>query len=195
MMRSCGALAAALLVAACSPERSQRSAATIPSQAAVEPARHSSAEPSKVAFEVPALRGRVNDYADILTPVQETELAGLYEANERAVGSQIAVLTIQSLGGVPIKEYSLAVANTWGLGRLDIDDGVLITIAFAERLSRIEVGYGLELVISDQDAADVLRRMGGEFAAGNMFAGIRMGSKEIIQRIQANQDLVGKRRP
>jgi uncharacterized membrane protein YgcG len=189
-------LGLALLVAACNHERSQKPGlVNTPVQLNPEPARQDPAEPSKVSFEVPALRGRVNDYANLLTPEQETDLNGLYESVERGVGSQIALLTVQSLNGVPMEDYSLAVANSWGLGRRGIDDGLLITIAFNDRSIRIEVGYGLELVISDEAAAEVIRRMGAEFSAGHSFAGIRAGSMELIQMIQVNKSLVGTRRP
>lgn len=138
-----------LFVAACSPERSQQPAVATTS-AAVSPepvAQRALAEPSKGSIEAPALRGRVNDYADVLTPDQEAELSGLYESVEREIGAQIALLTVKSLNGVPIADYSLAVANTWALGRRGVDDGLLLTIALNERATRIEVGYGLELVV------------------------------------------------
>jgi uncharacterized protein len=191
------ALSVALLATACSPERSQDPAvATTPGPLGPDPsAPHAAAKPPKVSFDVPTLRGRVNDYADVLTPIQETDLGGLYESVEREIGSQMALLTVQSLNGVPIKDYSLAVANTWGLGRRGIDDGLLITIALNDRSIRIEVGYGLELVISDQAAAEVVRGMGAEFVAGNLYAGIRTGSMNLIQMIQANKSLVGTRKP
>jgi uncharacterized protein len=187
----------ALLVAACSLERSQKPGiADAPGQSNREPtAQRTPAEPSKASFDVPALRGRVNDYANVLTPDQETDLNGLYESVERGVGSQIALLTVQSLNGVPMDDYSLTVANTWGLGRRGIDDGLLITISFNDRSIRVEVGHGLELVISDQAAAEVIQRMGAEFSAGSWFAGIRAGSMDLIQMIQANKALVGTRKP
>jgi uncharacterized protein len=167
-------------------------AAAASTQVSTQPAaQHAPADPGPPAFEVPALRGRVNDYADILTPAQETELGGLYESLEREVGSQIALLTVKSSNGVAIEKYSLAVANAWGLGRRGVDDGLLITIAFNDRTMRIEVGYGLERIISDQAAEQVIRRMGAEFSAGNPFVGIRTGSLEVIQMIRANTALVG----
>jgi uncharacterized membrane protein YgcG len=196
MRGSCFALGLALLVTACRREHSPTTElATTPAVANPQPAtRQAPAEPPKLPFEVPALRGRVNDYANALTPEQETDLSGLYESVEREVGSQIALLTVESLNGVPIDDYSLTVANAWGLGRRGIDDGLLITIAFNDRKIRVEVGYGLELVISDQAAAEVIRRMGAEFSAGRPFAGIEAGSKELIQMIRANEALLGVRR-
>jgi hypothetical protein len=191
------ALGVALLVTACDPERSQNpSVATAPGSLGPEPsALHAATKPSKVPFEVPLLRGHVNDYADVLAPLEETDLGGLYESVEREVGPQIALLTVHSLNGVPIEDYSLAVANAWGLGRRGIDDGLLITIAFDDRLMRIEVGYGLELVVSDQSAAEVVRAMGAELSAGHQFSAIRTASLDLIQMIQANKGLVGTRKP
>jgi len=168
----------------------------IPTPVSSEPtAQHASAQPAQLAFDVPALRGRVNDYADILTPVQEAELSGLYESLERETGAQMALLAVPSSSGVPIEKYSLTVANAWGLGRRGIDDGLLITVAFNDRTLRIEVGSGLESIISDQAAADVVRRMIAKFAAGSAFEGIRTGSLELIRMIRANPAPVRGGRP
>ena len=146
------------------------------------------------SFAVPALRGRVNDYADLLTPTQETELETLYRSLEQEVGSQVALLTIESLHGIRIEDYSLKVANTWALGRRDVDDGVLITMAVEDRMVRIEVGYGLESVISNETASQIIQQnMIPEFKKGEFFKGLEQGSQEIVQRIRANPKLVGKR--
>jgi uncharacterized membrane protein YgcG len=189
------ALGFALWVTACSVEQ-KPAVATAATTLDSEPTTHrGSAAPSKASIAVPALRGRVNDYAGKLTPDQETELSGLYASVEREVGSQIALLTIESSNGVPIEDYSLTVANTWGLGRRGIDDGLLITIAFDDRAIRVEVGSGLELVISDQAAAEVVQRMSAELAARHSFAGIKAASIDLIRMIHDNKALVGTRRP
>src|SRR5688572_6395478 len=123
------AMGLALSVAGCSLERSRKPSASAAPEATAEPpapptrALTARAEPAKAPVDVPALSGRVNDYADVLTPEQETEISDLYESIERDIGSQIALLTVDSLNGVPIADYSLAVANTWGLGRRGVDDG------------------------------------------------------------------------
>jgi uncharacterized protein len=185
-----------LAVTACKSSLPPHSGTTTPDEVHSKPDRQEAcSEPAKSLLAVPKLRGRVNDYADLLTPAQENELGSLYESVEKELGSQIALLTIESLHGERIEEYSLRVANAWGLGRSGIDDGVLITLAYEDRLLRIEVGYGLELVISEQAAADVLRGMIPQFRVAEFFGGIEHGSLEIARLIHAGQAFVGKRRP
>jgi uncharacterized membrane protein YhaH (DUF805 family) len=145
------------------------------------------------SFDVPALRGRVNDYADLLTPEQESELAGLYRSLEQEIGCQIALLTIDNLNGVSIEDYSLEVANTWALGRRGIDDGVLITLARQDRRVRLAVGPGLESIVPDDAAGTIIQQMVPSFANGDFFKGLKDGSLEIVRMIHAKPDLVGHR--
>ncbi len=182
----CFASAVVLLALACNPRLSHK-----PEPVRQEP----SLDASNSSVDVPTLRGRVNDYANLLTPAQEAELSAVYEALEQEIGSQIALLTVESLRGIRIEDYSLNVANAWGLGRRGIDDGVLITVAFEDRSVRIEVGIGLESVISDEAAGEVIRHMVPEFAAGDFFSGLKQGSLDIVQMIHANVALVGQRKP
>src|SRR5262249_23578392 len=135
------------------------------------------------SFAIPALRGRVNDDADLLTPAQENELSSLYRSLEREIGCQIALLTVETLPGVRIEDYSRRVANAWGLGRRGIDDGVLITLARADRSVRIEVGSGLESILSNDAAGRIVQHMVARFAAGEFFEGLEVGSREIVQLI------------
>jgi hypothetical protein len=158
------------------------------------PGASPSVQPSQFRPDLPQLRGRVNDYADLLSPPEEAELAQLYAVLERETGCQMALLTIQVLPDVSIEEYSLAVANGWALGRRGIDDGLLITLARDNKSVRIEVGYGLERVISDELAKEVIDRMTPQFRAGRFFGGLKEGSTEIVRLIHANVELIGKRK-
>lgn len=189
-------LASAFLVAGCQSGPSQRSEATspqaVPPETAVEVSSPGSSSTSVV---VPELLGRVNEYAELLTPDEEAELAALYRSLEQEIGSQMVLLTIVSLHGVTMEDYSLTVANAWGLGRRDVDDGLLITLAREERTIRLEVGLGLEVLISDEASRRVLSHMAQEYREGRFFAGLRLGSRELVQMIRANPELVGTRKP
>ena len=122
--------------------------------------------------EVPFLSGRVNDHAELIDPETEERIDGLLAAFEERTGAQIAVLTIVSLGGEPVEMYSLRVAETWGLGREEADDGVLFLVARDDRRMRIEVGYGLEADLTDAESGRILRNVvtprfqGGDFSGG-----------------------------
>ena len=124
------------------------------------------------ALDVPYLSGRVVDNADLLPPAAEQAIATRLEALERETGGQVVVLTVPTLGGQPVEDYALKVAETWKLGRKGIDDGVLFLIARDEHALRLEVGYGLEGKLPDVTAKRIIdelvvpRFRQGDFAGG-----------------------------
>ncbi len=126
--------------------------------------------------EVPFLSGRVVDEADLLSPEAEARLSAKLAALEKETGAQAAVLTIPTLGGEPIEDYTLRVAETWKLGRKESDDGVLMLIARDDRRMRIEVGYGVEGKLTDLQSSrildDILRPA---FRRGDYEGGIEQG--------------------
>lgn len=129
---------------------------------------------------VPALRGRVNDYAAVLGAS-----AGALEAklsdHERASGHQVVVLTVPDLGGRDIESYANDVFHAWKLGRQGVDDGVLIVLAVKERSARIEVGYGLEGTLTDLASSRILRdTMHPRFAAGDLAGGTEAGVDAVL---------------
>lgn len=137
------------------------------------------------ALEVPYLTGRVNDYAGMLDPEEESRVAARLEALEQANGAQVVVLTIPSLEGEVLEDYSLRVAETWGLGNEEVDNGLLFLIARDDRKLRLEVGYGLEGVIPDVLAGRILRNVvQPEFRAGRFAAGIEAAVETIATAIE-----------
>jgi uncharacterized protein len=109
------------------------------------------------APEIPQLRGRVNDYAEVLTPAEEQTLEGSLQQIEDTIEGhpQVVILTTPDLQGYDIAEYSLEVGRAWKIGQKDVNNGVLIVIHPGpgdEFQRRIEVGYGLEGVIPDVTA-------------------------------------------
>ncbi len=136
---------------------------------------------SAVARDVPYLTSRVNDTAGMLpAEVRERVEAKLAEL-EKSTGAQIAVLTIASLEGEPLEEYSLKVAETWKLGRKGVDDGALLLVARDDRKMRIEVGYGLEPKLTDiackRILDDVVRPA---FRDGDFGRGVEAGVDAMI---------------
>lgn len=137
------------------------------------------------ALEVPYLTGRVNDYAGMLDPEEESRVAARLEALEQANGAQVVVLTIPSLEGEVLEDYSLRVAETWGLGDEEVDNGLLFLIARDDRKLRLEVGYGLEGVVPDVLAGRILRNVvQPEFRAGRFAAGIEAAVETIATAIE-----------
>jgi len=108
------------------------------------------------ALEVPALTGRVNDYASMISQSAEREIDDRLARLEEIESTQIVVLTIDSLEGEPLEEYSIRVAEAWGIGQKSIDNGALLLVAKKERKARIEVGYGLEGSLTDLVAGRIV---------------------------------------
>jgi uncharacterized protein len=113
--------------------------------------------PTASALDVPALTARVNDLAGLLSPSERAALEAKLEAYEQASGQQFVLLTVPSLEGDPIEDFSIRVAEKWKVGRKGKDDGLILIIAPQDRKMRIEVGYGLEGDIPDAVAARVIR--------------------------------------
>ncbi len=132
------------------------------------------------ALKLPELKGRINDYADVLTREQETELENFLINKERTSSSQIVLLTIQSLEGNSIEDFSLGVAEKWKLGQKASDNGVLLLIAIKEKKLRIEAGYGLEPVLTDAKCGFIIRNViVPGFKQGNFYQGIKAGLSAI----------------
>lgn len=128
----------------------------------------------------PRPAGRVEDLAGLLSPDQRQILEDRLAAFERETTHQVAVLVIPSLEGEPIEPFSHQVATTWKLGRAGVDNGVLLLIAVRDRKVRIEVGYGLEPVLPDGLAGEIIREvMAPRFRQGAYYEGI----SEALDRI------------
>ena len=143
-----------------------------------------SAHAQSAAIDVPALTGRVVDRADLLSPTTERAITQQLAAHEEATSNQVAVLTIASLGGVPIEDVALTVARTWALGQAESDNGVLLLIARDDRAMRIEVGFGLEGALPDVVASRIIRHeLRPAFRAGDFDGGVQAGVVAILEAI------------
>jgi uncharacterized protein len=102
-------------------------------------------------------RGYVNDFAGVLDAQAVSRIQNYCGAVERATGAQFAVVTVKSLEGDTVEEAAVRLFEKWGIGKKGTDEGLLLILAIEDRKNRIEVGYGLEPVINDAAAGDVLR--------------------------------------
>jgi len=132
------------------------------------------------ALSVPPLQGRVNDHARLLTPEQAAALEEKLRTYEAKTTNQIALLTVPSLEGEALEDFSVRVAREWQLGQEKRNNGVLIFIAAAERGVRIEVGYGLEGALTDAQSSIIIRNiMIPAFREGDFNRGIQAGVDAI----------------
>ena len=102
--------------------------------------------------------GFVNDYAKILSAQEKQEIETLLKQIEKSTTAEIAVVTTPSLEGLSLEKYAVELFENWGIGKKDGDNGLLILIAPTERKYRIEVGYGLEEVITDSIAGNIAKK-------------------------------------
>lgn len=134
---------------------------------------------------IPELWGtRVHDQANILSAQFETELEQMLKQHEDSTSNQIAVLIIPTLEDVPIEDYTFRVAEAWKLGQAENDNGILLFIAVTDRKVRIEVGEGLEGVVPDAIANQIIRNeIAPNFRQNNYEGGVRAAVGAIIQAI------------
>ncbi|MEM7348526.1 MAG: TPM domain-containing protein [Chloroflexota bacterium] len=138
---------------------------------------------------IPQLSGRVVDHTAILSAETENEVTALLKAHEEATSNQVVVLTIGSLDGVVLEEYSLDVARTWQLGQADKNNGVLLLIAYVDRKIRIEVGYGLEGDLPDIKAKRIIDGdITPYFRNQDFDGGVRNGVMAILGTIEGTYE-------
>lgn len=131
---------------------------------------------------MPPLTGRVQDEAGLLSPALRERIDGMLFAYQQQTGHQLALLTVRSLEGDSLEEFSIRVVEAWQLGDKQRDDGVLLLVAVAERKLRIEVGYGLEGDLPDAIASRIIRDViSPAFRRGEPQAGIVAGLQAIMQ--------------
>lgn len=129
----------------------------------------------------PALTGRVVDQAGVLSADTQAQLTRKLDALEAQSSIQLVVATVASLDGSDIETYANTLFRAWKLGTSQKNNGVLLLVAPNERKVRIEVGYGLEGVLTDALAKLIIvNAITPRFKAGNFDAGVTRGVDDII---------------
>jgi uncharacterized protein len=146
-------LAAVLLLAACDRPTQPTAAADGNAARLASPAPASSSQ-----RQFPALTGRVVDSAGLLRPEDEARLTETLARLESRTTDQLVVVTVSSLEGRSVEDFSDALANHWQVGQAGRDNGVLLLVAPIERQTRIAIGYGLETVFTNDQAGQIIQR-------------------------------------
>jgi len=142
------------------------------------------------AQSFPKPTGRVNDFANVIDPASEAEIDRQLDQLEQKTSSEIAVATVESLNGMSVEEYANRLFKEWGVGQAKQDNGVLVVVAPNEREMRIEVGYGLEGVLPDGLAGQVIRDdFTPRFKEGDYSGGIRNGVTHLVGIVEKHQVL------
>lgn len=143
------------------------------------------AAPAMAAPEFPKLTGRVVDAANVIPPDAEARLTDKLAALEDQSQRQLVVATLPSLQGYEISDYGYQLGRAWGIGDEGRNDGALLIVAPNERKLRIEVGYGLEPILTDGFSSDVINQIiVPHFKADDLPGGIEAGVDAIIHQIQ-----------
>ncbi|MEP1422540.1 MAG: TPM domain-containing protein [Erythrobacter sp.] len=130
------------------------------------------------------LTGRVVDAADVLSPEFEAGLASKLGNLEERTLVQLVVATTPDLQNREIDDYSLDLANAWGLGNAERNDGLLLLVAPNERKVRIEFGLGLEASVNDEEAGRIIREdILPKFRSEDFEGGINAGVDNLISEV------------
>ncbi|MBF8294754.1 MAG: hypothetical protein HW389_1299 [Bacteroidetes bacterium] len=131
--------------------------------------------------EVPVLQQRVTDFTNSLSFNEWRVLETRLKQFEDSTSTQIAILLLNSLDGGSIEDYSMRVFEKNKLGQKGKDNGVLIVIAKSDRKARIEVGYGLEGVLTDAATTQIREReMNPRFKANDFYGGLNAAVSAIM---------------
>jgi uncharacterized protein len=130
------------------------------------------------------LAGRVTDAANIIGAEQEAALSNQLARFEQATSLQMVVVTVNSLNGQDVADFARDLANEWGIGREDLNDGVVVLVAPNERKVRIAVGYGLEQALPISLCQSIIdEQMLPRFREGNLERGIEAGVSALIDEL------------
>ncbi|MBX9896900.1 MAG: TPM domain-containing protein [Qipengyuania sp.] len=128
--------------------------------------------------------GPIADYANVLTAADKATLDAKLRDYNRATGRAIVVATVPSLDGEEIEPYAQRLAESWGIGGAESENGVLLLVAPAERKLRIHTARGVQERMTDIMSGRIVRdTIVPEFKAGNMSGGIVAGVDAIIAQL------------
>ena len=145
--------------------------------------------PALAAPKFPALSGRVVDEANILSPQVEADLTTRLQTLETTTGRQLVVATVPTLQGYEIEDYGYQLGRTWKIGEKDKDTGAILLVAPNDKKVRIEVGYGLEPVLTDALSSVIIQSaIIPKFKAGDLQGGVVAGANEIATQLSLPDD-------
>ncbi|HEV2748317.1 MAG TPA: TPM domain-containing protein, partial [Allosphingosinicella sp.] len=146
------------------------------------------------AQQFPKLSGRVVDAANLLSPADEAALTGKLEGLEQASSRQLVIATVPDLQGDEIEEYGYKLGRAWGIGQSEANNGTILLVAPKERKVRIEVGYGLEPILTDALSSLIIHnQILPRFRDNDYAGGINAGADAIIEQLQAPPELAEQR--
>ena len=143
---------------------------------------------AEAAPKFPALTGRVVDDAHILSDQTKIDLDQKLAGLEAQTSRQLVVVTLASLQGYEISDYGYQLGRAWGIGQAKLNNGVLFIVAPNEHKVRIEVGYGLEPILTDALSELIIQQaVLPHFRAGDFNGGTEAGAAALIQQLSLDR--------
>jgi uncharacterized protein len=133
--------------------------------------------------KLPQPTSYVSDFAGAIDTDSQAQMEALSRQVYEKAHTTIQVVTIKSLDGQNIDEFTTALEDHWKVGAKDTDKGILMVFAMAEHKDRIEVGYGLEGILNDAKVGDIRRSMHTQLSGGQFGQGILYGEQQIASVI------------
>jgi uncharacterized protein len=149
---------------------------------------------ASAAPNFPALTGRVVDDAHILSDATKTDLDQKLAGLEQKTSRQLVVVTIPSLQGYEISDYGYQLGRAWGIGQAKLNNGILLIVAPTEHKVRIEVGYGLEPIMTDALSSVIIQtQILPKFRSGDFNGGVEAGADALIEQLSLDTSEAEKR--
>lgn len=140
--------------------------------------------------KLPKLSGRVVDNLGLLTPKQKSSLANKLKVLDQKTGAEVVLVIVPSTKPESIEGYSMRLAKKWKPGKKGADNGVVVLIAKNDRKLRIEVGYGLEGILTDARCRQIIsKQIVPHFKKADFYGGIRSGIDRLVYILENREGI------
>lgn len=145
------------------------------------------------AQDYPSPTGYVNDFANLLSGQEVSNLEQKLRTYRDTTSNVIAIAIVESLQGLPREEVATTIFNEWRMWEGERQNGVLILVAPAERQMQIEVGYGLEGAVTDLQAGRIVSEiLRPNFQQGNFYTGLQQATTVLMKLAAGEYDAVDR---
>ncbi len=130
-------------------------------------------------------QGYVSDFAEVVNQGSREQIDAYCAGVEQATGAEIALVTLRTTEGEPVEDVANLLYRKWGVGQKKTNEGVLVLLVVNDRRSRIEVGYGLEPILTDGYVGSVLRSLRPSLRSGDYAQALADAARQIGEKIAA----------